>query len=124
MLASIERRWPSYEYNTTYAIATVVDPRYKDCGFNNSAAAANAEELVVNEMAYMVTVMQSEDGSNANLHTPTTSGTCIWHAIWTIRLGCVAYGSQVHHRGNYPKKSHFYTPAIDKSFIVIYSFIY
>jgi len=50
MLANIEQRWPSYEYNTTYAIANMVDPRYKDCAFECRIAAKNARRLVLDEM--------------------------------------------------------------------------
>lgn len=51
LLNNIDTRWPNYEYNVTYAIATCIDPRYKDCGFDDHGAIAQARGLILKEMA-------------------------------------------------------------------------
>jgi hypothetical protein len=43
-------RWPNYGYNATYAIATSLDPRYKDCGFDDAEAAMQGKSIVLKEM--------------------------------------------------------------------------
>lgn len=50
LLASIHRRWPNYETKSVYAVSTIVDPRYKDCGFEDTSASDYAKSLVLKEM--------------------------------------------------------------------------
>jgi hypothetical protein len=50
LLANIDRRWPGYETKPVYAASTILDPRYKDCGFNEASAASYGRDLVLREM--------------------------------------------------------------------------
>jgi len=50
LLENIDKRWPHYENISIYAISTLLDPRYKDCGFNDTHAAAGARHLVLTAM--------------------------------------------------------------------------
>lgn len=78
LVASIDRRWPRYETNSMYAIATMIDPRYKDCGFTDNSAAAYGRSLVLQEMEN-VTAMNTQstptaDSGASSQPTPGTSG--------------------------------------------------
>lgn len=70
LLASIDRRWPRYETTALYAIATLVDPRYKDCGFDDETAAAYANNLVLTEM--MTNLEKSAQSDNTDQNTTVT----------------------------------------------------
>jgi zinc finger BED domain-containing protein 1 (E3 SUMO-protein ligase ZBED1) len=50
LLANIDSRWPGYETKPVYAASTILDPRYKDCGFNEASAAAYSRYVVLREM--------------------------------------------------------------------------
>jgi hypothetical protein len=71
LIASIDRRWPQYETNHVYAIATMVDPRYKDCGFNDDSNSTVARSLVLNEMMKMNTRPPANPATSQP--SPTTS---------------------------------------------------
>lgn len=77
LIESIERRWPRYETNSLYAIATTVDPRYKDCGFSDNSAAAYGRSLVLHEMTNTTAINTSTPTADAGAsaqQTPSTSG--------------------------------------------------
>lgn len=42
LIANIDRRWADYELKPLFAVSTLLDPRYKDAGFENDGAAAGA----------------------------------------------------------------------------------
>jgi hypothetical protein len=77
LITTIDRRWPQYEFNNVYAIATIVDPRYKDCGFSDDSVSSAARNLVHREMMILtkpaVTVQHLTDLSGAEEHVPSTS---------------------------------------------------
>jgi len=50
LLSKIAQRWPYYEEHPILAIATIVDPRYKNCGFEDAVTAVKAKDLVFLEM--------------------------------------------------------------------------
>lgn len=72
LLASIDRRWPGYETKPVYAIATLVDPRYKDCGFHDESAVAYASNLVLTEMTNNVQKSTQSDSAKNIEHTAVT----------------------------------------------------
>jgi hypothetical protein len=75
LIASIDRRWQEYESKPVLAIATLVDPRYKDCGFADVAAAAHGRNLLLQEMIGMTkTNIRTTSDSLAILQVPCTSG--------------------------------------------------
>jgi hypothetical protein len=65
----VDTRWPSYEFNTAYAIATIIDPRYKDCGFQDPEAIVEARRMVLKEMASQTDLLC--ESSTAQLTTIT-----------------------------------------------------
>jgi len=67
LVDNIGRRWPNYEYNVTYAIATSLDPRYKDCGFDDADAAMQGKSMVLKEM--VTQLQQQSRRSSATLLT-------------------------------------------------------
>jgi hypothetical protein len=75
LLASIDERWPEYETNHLYAISTMVDPRYKYCGFNNGSSAVVAYSLVLQEMiaTNACRAQSPSDQGNSFPSTPCTS---------------------------------------------------
>jgi hypothetical protein len=50
LLANIDRRWHGYETVPVLAASTILDPRYKDCGFTEASAAAYGRDIVLREM--------------------------------------------------------------------------
>lgn len=80
LLNNIEARWPNYEYNVTYAIATSVDPRYKDCGFEDPGAIAQARSMILKEMteraeqSYRSNVTQLSSVRNVDLEATGRTG--------------------------------------------------
>lgn len=69
LVNNIDTRWPSYEFNTAYAIATIIDPRYKDCGFQDPEAIVEARRMVLKEMASQTDLLC--ESSTAQLTTIT-----------------------------------------------------
>lgn len=75
---NIDVRWPSYEFNVPYSVATMIDPRYKDCGFEDQQAVAEARRNVLKEMAVFSNVTQlptntSSNSSNSDISRSTNS---------------------------------------------------
>jgi hypothetical protein len=70
---NIDMRWPSYEFNVTYSVATMIDPRYKDCGFEDQQAVAEARRNVLKEMDVYSYVTQLPTSSNISQSTSIDS---------------------------------------------------
>lgn len=70
LLTNIDRRWPNYESKPIYAMSTLVDPRYKDCGFDDSSAADGARCQVLTAMLRNLTKIQCDPAntSSGSLH--------------------------------------------------------
>lgn len=71
LVSNIDKRWPNYESIVTYAIATLVDPRYKDCAFEDPEAVAEARRMVLREMS-----SHSEQLSTRSSTGSTHQATC------------------------------------------------
>jgi hypothetical protein len=76
LIAGIDNRWSGYESNRLYAVATLVDPRYKDCGFSEESSAAMARILVLNEMSSLANRHQTclDNSSQPTASVPNSSG--------------------------------------------------
>jgi hypothetical protein len=47
LLSCIDRRWPNYEQSPALAIATLLDPIYKDCAFLQTASVAKSQQFLI-----------------------------------------------------------------------------
>lgn len=63
LMANIDQRWTNYEYNSVYAITTLLDPRFKDCGFEDDVASAQGRRKIITEM--ILHADQISSGKNA-----------------------------------------------------------
>jgi hypothetical protein len=75
LLANLEEHWLNYETKPLYAMATLVDPRYKECGFNDTSATAYAIDLVLTEM--MTNLHKSTQSCIVNNTGQNVSTACI-----------------------------------------------
>jgi hypothetical protein len=85
LIASIDRRWPKYEANNLYAVATTVDPRYKDCGFSDASFAAIARTMVLREM---VTLSERLSVSTASSQPTSSSSTFLQSSGMPTNICC------------------------------------
>jgi hypothetical protein len=85
LIASIDRRWPKYEANNLYAVATTVDPLYKDCGFSDASFAAIALTMVLREM---VTLNERLSLSTESSQPISNSSTCLQNSGMPINICC------------------------------------
>ena len=81
LLANIDQRWPNYEYKSIYAVSTIVDPIYKDCGFNESSASECARNLVMKEM-----LMNWKQSTTSSHNEMTTSEGNILHLQYKLMM--------------------------------------
>ena len=77
LLANIDRRWPGYETKPVYAASTILDPRYKDCGFNEASAAAYGRDLVLREMILDMDKKTAETSIHCDSYEIQTGMACI-----------------------------------------------
>lgn len=82
LLNSIHQRWPDFESKPVFAVATTVDPRYKDCGFDDMDAASAARNFVLTEMESLYSLsrnMADADQSSTDTTDPgkNVTGTMI-----------------------------------------------
>ena len=59
----INKRWPSYESNSLYSVSTILDPRFKRCGFSTELAEETAFIQTLDEL-YQLHVEASELSCN------------------------------------------------------------
>jgi hypothetical protein len=86
LLTSIDRRWPNYEKNPIYAISTLVDPRYKDCGFDDTCCRCSVPSTL-SEMTRNLNKVQCypANTSSSSLHDDhAASG---WDTILVSYIG-------------------------------------
>lgn len=64
LINNIDSRWSHYERTPLYAIATLLDPMYKDCAFMDDQAARLGRTYIVDAFNMMTLT------NNANENTP------------------------------------------------------